>query len=131
MTAITFSCPAFTCSATSEALPSMMLASLRSRAVIRDPVSSKERNFHRAARLSCSTSRVSASLAVLDPPACTSVSGAFFAAAKKSAKVLNGDLAFVTTSWGSVATNVIGVSWARLTFAFATVIGVANQVGVT
>ena len=27
--------------------------------------------------------------------------------------------------------QVIGVSWARLTFAFATVIGVANQVGVT
>jgi hypothetical protein len=37
----------------------------------------------------------------------------------------------VTITWGSVATSVIGVRSARLTFALATVIGVASQVGVT
>src|SRR5262245_17391550 len=131
MTAITLSCPAFTCSDTSEALPSMMLASLRSSAVILDPVSSKDRNFDLAPRLSCSTNLVSASLAVLEPPACTSESGVFFAAATKSENELNCDFALVTTTWGSVATSVMGVRSARVTLALATVIGVANQVGGT
>ena len=67
----------------------MMLASLRSSAVIREPVSSKDRNFHFAPRVSCSTSRVSASLAVLEPPAWTSVSGAALAALTKSENELN------------------------------------------
>ena len=55
------------------------------------------------------------------------MSGAFLAAATKSANVLNWDFAFVTITCGSVATSVIGVRSARLTFAFATVIGVASQ----
>ena len=67
----------------------MMLASLRSSAVIREPVSSNDRNFHFARGVSCSTSRVSASLAVLDPPAWTRVSGCCLAAATKSANELN------------------------------------------
>src|SRR6476620_11061945 len=109
----------------------MMLASLRISTEIREPVASKDRNFHFAPIVACRTSRVSASFAVLEPPACTSVSGCALAALTKSAKELNEDFALVTITWGSVATSVIGVRSARLTFAFATVIGVASQVGVT
>ena len=59
------------------------------------------------------------------------MSGAAFAALTKSVNELNCELLFVTITCGSVATSVIGVRSARLTAEFATVIGVASQVGVT
>ena len=121
-TAITRSCPARTCSVKSEALPSMMAASPRSRAVIRAPVSSKERNFQRVEGV------------LQNQPGQRVVRGAGTAALHEGVGSLlggvdevgectHGELAPVATTCGSVATRVIGVNWSRLTAAFSTVIG--------